>query len=198
MQSITDIESAAAYGSSILQGRAIRFRGLHEEDLPLLDKWWSKPEWAVLQQDTVRPRPAMAAGDRFRTWSENASPGNVGFCIETNDSASLVGHVTLAGASLPTRTATLAIIMAPEATGRGLGADALQTAIRYGFLQMGLNKIELRTWAFNARALRAYSKAGFVEEGRLREAVFFNGTHHDAVLMGILRREWDEATSIDY
>ncbi|WP_461635326.1 GNAT family N-acetyltransferase [Glutamicibacter soli] len=186
-----DVEDAAAYGADILCGGKVRFRALSENDLPMLDKWWALPEWAILQQATIKPRPEGATADMFRQWSTNTTPGSAGFSVETLGSGNFIGHVTLHGASMPERAATLAIIIAPEETGKGYGTDAVKTAINYGFLQMGLNRIELRTWAFNKRARKAYASAGFTEEGRLREVVYFNGAHHDAIVMSILRSEWE-------
>ena len=39
------------------------------------------------------------------------------------------------------------------------------------------------------RAKRSYEKAGFVEEGRLREAVYKHGKYDDVIVMSILRSE---------
>ena len=40
------------------------------------------------------------------------------------------------------------------------------------------------------RAKRSYEKAGFVEEGRLCEAVYKHGKYDDVIVMSILRSEW--------
>jgi len=45
-------------------------------------------------------------------------------------------------------------------------------------------------FAFNERAIRAYQKAGFRVEGRLREAIWRDGHYVDEVQMGILSTEW--------
>ena len=47
-------------------------------------------------------------------------------------------------------------------------------------------------WAVadDERAVGAYAKAGFVEEGRLRAHAWFDGEIHDTLVMGILREEW--------
>ena len=50
----------------------------------------------------------------------------------------------------------------------------------------GLHRIDLRVLAYNTRATRCYLRAGFVEEGREREAALVDGTWHDDVIMGIL------------
>ncbi|MEX2541999.1 MAG: GNAT family protein [Trueperaceae bacterium] len=41
--------------------------------------------------------------------------------------------------------------------------------LRYGFEELGFNRISLEVFDFNKRALRAYRK--FVAEGRLREVL---------------------------
>jgi RimJ/RimL family protein N-acetyltransferase len=45
-------------------------------------------------------------------------------------------------------------------------------------------------YAGNARAKRSYEKAGFVEEGRLREGVYKHGKYDDVIVMSVLRSEW--------
>ncbi len=128
--------------------------------------------------------------EQFQQWSANRDTSSVGFSIELTETEEFVGHVTLFGRNPINQSATLAIIVGPEFHGRGYGSDAVRLAVRYGFLQLGLNRIELQTWAFNARGIASYKKAGFVEEGRRREAVFFNGRRHDEVIMAILKDDW--------
>lgn len=96
-----DVEDAASYGAGILCGDEVRFRALSENDLPVLDKWWALPEWAILQQATIKPRPEGSTSDMFRQWSTNTTPGSAGFSIETLGPGSFIGHVTLYGASMP-------------------------------------------------------------------------------------------------
>jgi RimJ/RimL family protein N-acetyltransferase len=49
----------------------------------------------------------------------------------------------------------------------------------------------LRVYAENKRAIRAYEKVGFVHEGRMRQAVYKNGSYSDILCMSVLREEWD-------
>jgi hypothetical protein len=46
--------------------------------------------------------------------------------------------------------------------------------------------------ADNPRGIRAYEKAGFRKEGRLRQEHFHDGRFHDTFIMGFLREEWKE------
>lgn len=188
---IEDPESAQAYGGTVLSGRVARLRPLDERDLPHLERWWSDPAWQVFQQQTVRPQPAGTSQDLFRRWSTNDSSTSVGFSIESIASGEFVGHLTLWGASLPARGATLGIIIGPNHVGQGYGSDAVRVAARYGFRVMGLHRIGLAVAAFNTRGLRAYEKAGFRVEGVRREAVFTDGEFTDEVQMGLLRHDWE-------
>lgn len=188
-----DHESAQAYGRDLLTGELVRLRPLDERDLVHLERWWVDPEWQVLQQLTVRPQPDGPAQELFRRWSANDSGAGAGFSIEAVESGEFVGHVTLWGAALPSRGATLGIIIGPNHAGQGYGTDAVRVAARYAFRSMGVHRIGLTVAAFNARARRAYERAGFVVEGVRRESVWIDGDWADEVLMGMLARDFDAA-----
>src|SRR4029077_6502603 len=88
------------------------------------------------------------------------------------------------------RCATLGIALGREYIGRGYGTDAMRVIVDYGFREMGLHRIQLGVAPFNPAGIRAYEKAGFVEEGRYRESVLHDGRWYDEVLMSILDHEW--------
>jgi RimJ/RimL family protein N-acetyltransferase len=88
------------------------------------------------------------------------------------------------------RCATLGIAFGREYIGRGYGTDAMRVIVEYGFREMGLHRIQLGVAPFNPAGIRAYEKAGFVEEGRHRESVLHDGRWYDEVLMSILDHEW--------
>ena len=52
-------------------------------------------------------------------------------------------------------------------------------------------RVWLRVFADNARAIRAYKKAGFVEEGVMREAMHIDGRYVDMAILGIIRPDHD-------
>jgi RimJ/RimL family protein N-acetyltransferase len=73
---------------------------------------------------------------------------------------------------------------------KGLGTEAMQLLLKHGFETLNLHRIYLRVFANNPRAIRSYEKAGFVVDGRLREAHFADGVYIDDLLMSVLRPEW--------
>jgi len=189
-------DDARQYGAGILAGEQIQLRALEDADLPDLVRWWREPEWAIFQQLTVRPRTVGDVAEQFRRWSANkGDAGDVGFCVTDRESGRLVGHATLSGAQLLTRAATLTVMIGSEYVGSGYGTDAVRTLVDYGFREMGLNRIQLHVFAFNARARATYRKVGFKDEGVLRETAFHDGAFHDEVVMSMLAREWFAASS---
>lgn len=183
-------DAAFEYGGTLLTDGEIALRPLLEDDLDCRLAWWNDPAWAALQQRIIKPRPDAGIAEMFRNWSENKAPGEAGFRIVAHESGELLGHLALYGGVIPDRAATYAIIVGPDHVGRGIGTRATRLALSCGFRELGLNRIELRVWAFNPRAVRAYEKADFVIEGRRREAVFHDGSFHDELIMSVLARDW--------
>ena len=73
----------------------------------------------------------------------------------------------------------LGIALGREYIGRGYGTDAMRVIVGYGFRELGLHRIQLGVAPFNLAGIRAYQKAGFVEEGRYRESVLHDGRWYD-------------------
>jgi RimJ/RimL family protein N-acetyltransferase len=85
--------------------------------------------------------------------------------------------------------------------GKGLGTDAMNALVDFGFGELRLERIWLDVYDFNKRAQRSYEKAGFKVEGVQRHAHYSRGTYQDVVLMSMLRDEWtalDRKHSWDY
>jgi RimJ/RimL family protein N-acetyltransferase len=100
-----------------------------------------------------------------------------------------VGTASLFGIDMYARHAEAGINLAPEARGRGIGTEAIRQLVVFGFERRNLRRIHLQAIASNTPALRAYEKAGFVVEGRLRDHAWVRGAYEDIVLMGILRSD---------
>jgi RimJ/RimL family protein N-acetyltransferase len=74
--------------------------------------------------------------------------------------------------------------------GQGLGTDALEALLDFGFAQLRLERLWLDVYPWNARAIRSYEKAGLTIEGTMKRSVYRDGRYHDLHRMAILRAEW--------
>lgn len=85
----------------------------------------------------------------------------------------------------------------PAKRGLGLGHRAISLLCRFGFEQLNLHRIHLYVAEYNEKALEVYRRCGFREEGRDREHLYLDGAYHDAIRMGLLRRELVESATTD-
>ncbi|MGE0488560.1 MAG: GNAT family N-acetyltransferase [Vulcanimicrobiota bacterium] len=100
----------------------------------------------------------------------------VAFSIELNESKAYIGNVWLWGIHWIHRHAELRILLGPEAAqGRGYGTEACQLLLDFAFGRLGLHKVYLYVIDLNPRAKKAFEKAGFREEGLLKDEFFLEG-----------------------
>ena len=83
--------------------------------------------------------------------------------------------------------AEIGYLMLPEYTGRGLMTAAVRETCALAFQTLPLARITGRCAAGNAASCRVLEKAGFQQEGRLRNALKKNGVMQDILLYGLLR-----------
>lgn len=76
--------------------------------------------------------------------------------------------------------------------GKGFGTDVLIQLLRFGFQELGMNRIWTAVVADNEASIQSNEKAGMTREGILREFVWANGSFRDAWSISMLRREFDE------
>ena len=101
----------------------------------------------------------------------------------------LVGELTCRAGSANKahrHVATLGMSVAAGWRGKGIGAQLMSRAIEWARQTNTVKRIELRVFATNERAIRLYTKSGFVQEGSLRKAAFRDGKFHDILVMALL------------
>lgn len=102
----------------------------------------------------------------------------------------IVGTCTLASLSAEHQRADVGFALARAAWGRGYMAEAIPALLAFAFDTLGLHRVEADADPRNDRSLRLLEREGFRREGLLRERYRVSGERQDAVLLGLLRREW--------
>ncbi|OUM97954.1 MAG: hypothetical protein BAA04_13795 [Firmicutes bacterium ZCTH02-B6] len=171
---------------TVIHGENIVLRPIREEDYPLLVKWGRDPELARLLEGDY-PQSLVeclawhqrVASDRHRQlWG-----------IEL-DGVGLIGDVELDHIAWRSGDAELRIrIGERQHWDQGYGTEAVTLLLAHAFGPMNLQRVYLRVFSFNERAIRCYRKAGFRREGVLvRRAA--DGERRQVFLMRILREEF--------
>ena len=178
-------------------GERIRFRGAEREDLPHFVKWINDPE---VQQGIGIYHPYSQAEEDG--WFESMLTRPVDehvLAIEMRLPASgeaaenwkLIGSIGFGKIDWRNRSAEFGINIGEKSYwNQGYGTEAVRLLLKHGFQTLNLNRIFLRALETNLRAIRAYEKAGFKHEVRMRQAEFRNGRYIDMLVMGILRDEY--------
>ncbi|ATF15594.1 N-acetyltransferase [Brevibacillus brevis X23] len=110
-------------------------------------------------------------------------------CLCENDQ--VIGDVQIGDIDRNNRNAFIRISIDQNAhQGKGYGSEALLLMLDYGFGILNLHRIELNVFAFNERAIHTYEKLGFQREGVQRQALYYNHTYHDSILMSMLADEY--------
>jgi ribosomal-protein-alanine N-acetyltransferase len=72
---------------------------------------------------------------------------------------------------------------------KGIMSEALSAILTYGFVELGLRRIEASPLAINEPSKNLLLKLGFKHEGTLRQRHFFRGLV-DQLYFGLLKEEW--------
>ena len=183
----------------MILGESIRLRPVEKEDLPRFVKWFADPE---VRAHLALYMPLSQAQEE-QWFARNQTAGDLqAWAIDAQTPDRTLGswiHLGSCGYhSLDWRNRSGEVGIAiglREYWGRGYGTDAMRTLIGWGFDTLNLNRIHLRVFSDNARAIRCYEKVGFQTEGRLRQDNFHNGAYRDTLIMAILREEWAARTA---
>lgn len=177
---------------SIIYGKRIRLRAVEREDVQKFHEWVNDPE-VTRNLGLYLP---MSMQDET-TWFEGLGkrdPNEKPLAIEIRKGKAwkLIGNCGAFGIDTINRSAELGIMIgAKEEWNKGYGSEAMTLLLKHGFETLNLHRLFLRVYEENVRAVRAYEKAGFVFEGKMRQAVYKHGNYDDVLFMSVLRSEWD-------
>lgn len=177
----------------MLTGKNIFLRYLQESDVSeRYLAWLSDP-------DTTRfleTKPGKVTLDELREFvrSHVARSDSRIFGIFDNTDQRHLGNVKLEPIVREHGRAVLGILVGDgESRGRGIGTEAVNLALNYAFSSLNLHRVSLGVISEHEAAIRCYQKAGFLIEGRNREAVFRDGVFVDSVTMSILAHEFESS-----
>ncbi|HEX9412198.1 MAG TPA: GNAT family protein [Ktedonobacterales bacterium] len=80
---------------------------------------------------------------------------------------------------------------------QGIMAEALTAILTYGFMELGLHRVEAVIDEANARSKGLLLKLGFTYEGTLRERYHFRDRFEDEHYYGLLKHEWQRPVQTD-
>ncbi len=173
-----------------LVGPTVYLRAPEKADAAALTPWFNDPE--VTRFIRLRAPVSQAAEETFLA-GLNADPMEPTLAIVVREGDRLIGMTGLGKTDVRNRHAMFGISIGDQSTwGKGYGTEATRLMVGHAFEGLNLNRVWLTVFENNPRGVRAYEKAGFRVEGRLRQECFREGRYWDAIFMAILREDWNK------
>jgi ribosomal-protein-alanine N-acetyltransferase len=73
---------------------------------------------------------------------------------------------------------------------QGIMSEAMSAVLTFGFMQLGLQRIEALVDPENENSKGLLQRLGFIYEGRLRQHYFSDGLFSDDLIFSLLKDEW--------
>jgi RimJ/RimL family protein N-acetyltransferase len=168
-----------------LRGNSIAIGPVMPDDIGTLFLWRNDAD-AAKWDFAYRPMDCIA----YAHWLERLGNDNsaILFAIRKLGARQLMGFVGFGDIHPVHRSAELGVRIGCEADrGKGYGKEAVALALHYAWQSLNLNRVQLKVFAHNTRAVRSYHAAGFEQEGVMRRAAFIDGNWVDVLIMSVLR-----------
>jgi len=177
-----------------LDGPTLRLRALRPDDATdVFDLYRDKEANRFGYQpkmDSVDDAIALVA--QIAALAETGSILHFGAAQRSDDR--VIGHATLFAFQPKGARAEVGYSVHRDLWGKGVGTEILRVLVRHAFVDRGLRRLEADIDPRNVGSLRVLERNGFVREGYLRERWEIGGEIQDAVIFGLLRREWEAAS----
>ncbi len=182
-----------------LEGRKVRLRDWHEEDLASLRSQldparpWHDTNGPYFGRMTPAEADAMAARLAALATKDPASlpQPRDSLAIAELTTDRLLGQASWYWECEQTDWRRLGLVIYDERCwGHGYGTDALRLWTSYLFQVTDALRLDFATYSGNPAMIAVGRRLGFTEEGRFRQARRWPGGVHDSVVLGVLREEW--------
>jgi len=174
-----------------MEGKLVRLRPYQKTDIEDLMKWVNDEEVTRYLGSQMTPPASRSGEEAFLEMAMTHSETHKVFAIETM-AREYAGGIDLRVIDQIDRRAEVGIVIGvKDFWGRGYGTEAMRLMLRFAFGRLNLNRVSLRVFDYNQRAIKSYEKCGFIKEGLLRQDRYYDGQYHDTLVMAILRREFE-------
>ena len=177
---------------SVIYGNRVRLRSAERSDLEKFVEWINDPE-VTAGLTLFLPMSSVDEEKWFEAAMQRPQEQKP-LVIDTKDSEAwrVIGNSGFFDFDWVARAAEVGIMIGDKSMwNQGYGTEVMTLLLRHAFGTLNLNRVYLRVYADNQRAIKTYEKTGFVHEGRLRQAVYKFGKYNDILFMSVLREEWD-------
>ena len=154
--------------TTVFTSENIRFVRVSEELVPdylaMVNDWERVGKLIGSRRDPI-------SEEKERRWvQKKLAEGAPVFSMLEKATGAFIGNIEFMG--IIDGAGELGIAITAQMQEKGYGTEAIPAMVRYGMDELGLSRVYLKAFPFNARAIHVYEKCGFREYDRNDEDVF--------------------------
>jgi len=180
---------------NVAEGLRIVLRPLRETDVSAAYLgWMNDQEVTHGLESRFHRHTAESLRDFVR--AVNQSGDHVFWAIVLRVDGRHIGNLKLGPIDRNHGTAEMGLMIGEKnCWGKGLGSEAIAVATEYAFSRLDLRKLTAGSYADNPGSVKAFLKAGWIQEAILREQFLREGRPVDGIRLAVLAGAWSNPES---
>ena len=185
--------------TQLFEGRDIRFGPIDYEKDPEIETKWTHDSafMRMYEINPARPLSAAIIKKQYEKLEKEVEEDKnlYHFMIRAKEDDRLIGRAAIQWIEWTNGNAWLHLgIGSARDQRKGYGSQALGMLMRFPFAELNLFRLSARIPEYNLAAISLFSKFGFAEEIRRRQALDRDGRRWDMLVFGLLNSEWKAQT----
>jgi len=181
--------------NQLFEGRDIRFGPIDYEKDPEVESKWTHDStfMRMYEINPARPMSAAIIKKQYERLEKQVEEDKnlYQFMIRAKEDDHLIGRAAIQWIEWTNGNAWVHLgIGSVQDQRKGYGSQALSMLVRFAFAELNLFRLSARIPEYNEAAISLFSKFGFVEEVRRRQALERDGRRWDLIVFGLLNSEW--------
>jgi RimJ/RimL family protein N-acetyltransferase len=183
--------------TQLFEGPDIRFGPIDYEKDPEIESKWTHDSafMRMYELNPARPMSAAIIKKQYEKLEKQVEEDKnlYHFMIRAKEDDRLIGRAAIQWVEWTNGNAWVHLgIGSAQDQHKGYGSQALGMLIRFAFAELNLFRLSARIPEYNQAAIALFSKLGFVEEVRRRQALDRDGRRWDLIVFGLLNAEWQD------
>lgn len=175
---------------NLLLGNTIHLTAIKDSDISAIEKWFNNAVF-LRYYDMLPAIPKSVKQLEALLKDFEDSEEKFMFAVRTVDNGKIIGIAGFEEIIWSSGAANAFIGIGEEGfAGKGLGKEAMNLLLDFGFNELNFHRIQLNVISYNEIAIKLYEGMGFIKEGTYREYIFRDGKRFDMYLYGMLDSEW--------
>lgn len=181
----------------MITGEKIFLKNIEREDLKQLMDWRNMPEFRKHFREYREIN-----SDMQEDWYKNKvldDPSTIMFSVKKSDTGELMGCCGLCYINWVHRNADLSLYIGYNNSyidDDGYAEESCKLLFKYGFDELGLNKIWTEIYEFDNKKIKLYESLRLKRDAVLREQYFYDGKWWDSYIMSLTLKDYSEGNKI--